>query len=188
MIHYLFKTAHFFPTHAYETVDQIDFAALRLSGVKLLLIDLDNTLADYETLVPPRTQIDFFKALSAQGFQIIIVSNNGENRVRDYCDALDLPYIARAKKPFSTGFRKALNLIDAPVKVEEVCMIGDQLLTDVLGASRLAMKSVLVEPLRKKTERWYTRLNRNMERSVLKRMKRHDSKRFEALGLSRRLP
>ena len=187
MIHYLFKTSNFFPMHVYETFEQIDFSALRLAGIKVLLIDLDNTLADYETLVPSREQIDFFNQLVAQGFNIIIVSNNSENRVRDYCIPLGQPYVARAKKPFSSGFRKALSLYGSPIDTEAVCMIGDQLLTDVLGASRMAMKSVLIDPLRKKTERWYTRLNRSMERSVLKRMKRQDAKRFDALGLSRRL-
>ncbi|TVP94800.1 MAG: YqeG family HAD IIIA-type phosphatase [Acholeplasmatales bacterium] len=187
MIHLLCKTARFFPMKAHETIEQIDFHALRAAGIKLLLVDLDNTLADYETLVPSSEQCAFFSALKAQGFATIIVSNNRESRVRDYCSKLGQPYVARAKKPLLSGFRKALRLYDAPVRADEVCMIGDQLLTDVLGASRMGFASVLVEPLRKKTERWYTRLNRSIERSLLKRMKRYDAERYSALGMSRRL-
>ena len=188
MIHYLFKPSGCFPMHAYETFEQIDFSSLRRAGVKLLLIDLDNTLADYETFKPSEKQVRLLNNIVNQGFSIVIISNNVENRVSAYCEHLRQPYIAGAKKPFLSGFRRAQQLYGTTLKPDEVCVIGDQLLTDVLGASRMGFKSVLVEPLKRKTERWYTRINRKIERHILKRMKRRNLQRFNELGLSRRLP
>lgn len=54
------------------------------------------------------------------------------------------------------------------MKNENIAVIGDQLLTDVYGANRCNMYSILVEPMKAK-DIFVTRFNRIIERKILKK-------------------
>ena len=69
-----------------------------------------------------------------QGIQVTIVSNNNEQRVKEFADPFGIPFIYSARKPIVSAF-KACDTNEC--KREEVVVIGDQLLTDVLGGNRL---------------------------------------------------
>ena len=72
----------------------------------------------------------------------MIVSNNEEPRVKSFADKLECPYVYKALKPRGTGYTKAKELMDLPC--DQIICIGDQLFTDIWGANRAGMKSVLV--------------------------------------------
>jgi len=107
--------------------------------------------------------------MKESGIIITIVSNNNENRVKQFSGPLDIQYIYEAKKPMGRAFRKALK--DMKLKKEEVVVIGDQLLTDVLGGNRSGMHTILVVPVAQ-SDGFFTRINRRIERLILNMMKR----------------
>ena len=103
------------------------------------------------------------------GFDIIVVSNNNEERVEEFCKQLNLQYVADAKKPLTHGFKKALSKLNR--KPEEAIILGDQVLTDVFGAKSLGVMSVLVKPI-SKTDAFKTRINRFFEGIIIQNLTR----------------
>ncbi len=188
MIHFFLRTKLFIPRGHYNTIYDIDFKTLYHNlGKRLLLIDLDNTLIPYDEIKASEKQKTFVKSLKAMGYEVVIVSNNRGYRVKHYADDLGVPYIASAKKPFKSGFKKALRHADAHYEKGEMLVIGDQLMTDVYGAKRSKIDVVLVKPIKKKTEKWYTRLNRYIEKKMFKKIKKKYPEVYEALKLDDRL-
>lgn len=151
-----------------ESIYQIDLAALKEAGVKGMIIDLDNTLIEWNRPLATPEVAEWLNKLR-DDFQVVIVSNNHEQRVSAFAEPLTLPYIYRARKPFQLSFQKAMKLMDlAP---DEVVVIGDQLFTDVLGGNRLNLYTILVTPVAR-TDGFWTRFNRRMERIVLNKLRK----------------
>ena len=74
-----------------------------------------------------------------------------------------------AKKPFKSGFKKALERLE--LKPEEVAVVGDQLFTDIIGARRMKMFPILVKPIDEK-DIWITKVKRPIENKIIERYKR----------------
>jgi HAD superfamily phosphatase (TIGR01668 family) len=160
----------FIPNLQVDSIYQIDLQQLQKSGVKGIITDLDNTLVGAKD---PNTnpQLDeWLKLVDELGFQIVIVSNNSELRVAAFSDAIKLPYISRAQKPFNKSFHKALKLMKLSAK--QTVVIGDQLLTDVLGGNRMGLYTILVTPFALHDESFFTRINRRIERFICRILKR----------------
>ena len=102
-------------------------------------------------------------------FRYFVVSNNTEERVKEFCKKLNLQYIAGAKKPLTIGFKRALKKLNR--KPEEAIILGDQVLTDVLGAKSFGAMSVLVKPI-SKTDAFKTRINRFFEALIIHNLTR----------------
>lgn len=66
------------------------------------------------------------------------------------------------------AFKKAMRRLE--VTASETVMIGDQLLTDVLGGNRLGLHTILVVPV-SEAEGFFTKINRRMEQRVFRWMK-----------------
>ncbi len=187
MIISMFRAQYFMPDGHYPSILDIDFEALYSKGIRLLLIDLDNTLAAYDETMPSDRIQSLIETVRKIGFDIVIVSNNSERRVRPYAEALGLKSVHRAKKPLKGGLKKAMAVAKKHVGIRKTCLIGDQLLTDVYGAKRLALSVMLVKPLKKHSEKWYTRFNRRIERRILKRLKRKYPESYQTMELEKRL-
>ena len=114
-------------------------------GVKLLLSDLDFTLAPKKQKEPDAALKRWIDSLRAGGIEFAILSNNrsGE-RVERFCKPLGIGYVGHAGKPGTRGFREALARYG--VTAEETAMLGDKLLTDTLGARRSGVLMLMVEP------------------------------------------
>ncbi|MNZ80409.1 hypothetical protein D3C78_990410 [compost metagenome] len=101
----------------------------------------------------------------SRGFQVVIVSNNNETRVGKFANPLNIPFIHAARKPAGKAFRKALGVLGLPAK--DTVVIGDQMLTDVLGGNRMGLYTILVTPISPADEGIMTRVNRRIERIAL---------------------
>jgi len=120
--------------------------ALQAGGIKLVLADLDNTLTSYEESKPSQAVRNWKSALEARGISLFVVSNSRKShRCPDYCAALGVGYIRHAGKPRVRGFQAALKQCDCVP--EEAIMVGDQIFTDIWGANRAGLTSVLVRPI-----------------------------------------
>jgi HAD superfamily phosphatase (TIGR01668 family) len=166
------------PDMYYPSIYAIDLALLRHKGIKSLIVDLDNTLV--EATCPNATPklMEWLAEVRKHGFRIMIVSNNTKTRVAQFAHPLEIPYIHTAKKPLSLSFRRALQILET--KADETAVIGDQLLTDVLGGNRMGLHTILVVPI-SEVEGFFTRLNRRIEKLVFRWMKKRGILSWEEL-------
>lgn len=127
-----------------------DYAAvtadfLRAQHIRLLLTDLDYTLAPKSVREPDDEVRAWLAALKEGGITVVILSNNrNPRRVQRYCESLGIDFVGHAGKPRRRGYRRAMEKFDAAP--EETAMLGDKLLTDVLGAQCSGVLSLMVEP------------------------------------------
>jgi len=157
------------PNHIVSSFFEIDPAFFKQRGFKGLIADLDNTLVPAETGLATPELVKWLNGLKDEGLRVMIVSNNHRRRVAKVADALDIPYISRARKPARRAFRQALEHLQ--LKPAETVMLGDQLLTDVFGGNRLGLYTILVRPI-SPVEKWGTRVNRLAEGWILQQLKR----------------
>lgn len=133
------------PDGVYESYQQITPELLQSRGIRLLLSDLDYTLAPKSVSRPDQAVRDWLGRLHAAGIRVMILSNNrSPARVERFCRDLGIDYVGHAGKPSPRGYRQAME--KAGVTPGETAMLGDKLLTDVLGANRSGVWAVMVEP------------------------------------------
>lgn len=131
----------------YGAIYDIDPAALKRAGIKLLLADLDNTLVPYGVAEPTRAVRDWEAALKAEGVQLFILSNNRRpTRAKIFAESLGVPFIGHAGKPKAASFHRAMEQMG--VTAQETAIVGDQLFTDILGGHNAGVGTLLVEPIR----------------------------------------
>lgn len=123
----------------------IDLNALRSMGVRALMFDLDNTLTRWNKYEFSPELIVWMDECRELGFNVCICSNNHAERIEPVAQALGMQYIAEAGKPGGVAYTRACALLNAPP--ERIAAVGDQLMTDVLGAKRSGLRAVLVNPI-----------------------------------------
>ena len=134
-----------------RSIFDIEPAALARRGIRLLLADLDNTLAPYGEPEPTQAVRDWAAALGEQGITLFVLSNNRHpERPRRFSQALGVPFLGHAGKPKPGGFRRAMEQMSCTP--EQTAIVGDQLFTDVYGANRAGIYGILVKPINPKEE------------------------------------
>ena len=96
----------FLPTMIADTVTDLTPQLLRQRGIRLLMLDFDNTIVPYTTSHPTREVSDWLHLMKDSDIQLCVVSNSRKHRVKIFCKAWDIPCITQAKKPFSEGIRR----------------------------------------------------------------------------------
>lgn len=138
---------------------------LKENNIKALILDVDNTLLDFDLKIIDGLE-DWGKTMKENEIKCIILSNsNKETKVKMVADLLGIEYIKFAMKPLKRGFKMAQKRLEIPN--ENIAAIGDQIFTDVIGANRMKMFSILVKPLAEK-DLWMTRFKRPIEELVIK--------------------
>lgn len=133
-------------------------------GFTSVLLDVDNTILSRATHDVPRDAGVWLARARDAGITFCLVSNNWHEGVYQLANRLSLPIVAKAVKPLPPAFLRALNKIHA--KRESTVVIGDQLVTDVMGAHLIGMKAYLLAPLVEQ-DLPHTLLLRNFERLVI---------------------
>lgn len=164
------------PSDYVTSIFDIDYKQLQKQGIKSLFFDLDNTIIAYDETELSEKHIAFFNKLKKE-FKLVIISNSGYQRVSKALHQLDVFYVYHSAKPTKIGLKKALNMVQT--KKDETILIGDQLMTDVLGASRFGITSILVKAVKRKSDRLMTRINRLFEKAVLKKIMRKEPALYE---------
>lgn len=135
------------PRGVYPSVTDISPQALAEKGVRLVLADLDNTLAAYKVTEPPAQVRAWKEALEASGVQLFLLSNSRKpGRAQKFAEKLGIPYQGRSGKPKRAGYLRAMERMGAGP--EQTVMVGDQIFTDTLGANNAGVTPLLVEPIR----------------------------------------
>lgn len=160
----------FVPNEYHKTIHDIDLVKLYDQGIRLILTDLDNTLVGYDTPLPTAEIIAFKAKVEALGMKLEIISNNNENRVKLFAEHLGVAYSHNMKKPLKKHYRKFLRQYPP----HQIAIIGDQIMTDVIGGNRMGFYTILVDCLNQQNELKRTKFNRMIERKILKRYKIKD--------------
>lgn len=159
------------PDKYFKSIYDINYKALKRSGIKCLIFDLSNTLESENTKSPSRKVKDLFEDLKEMGFKLIIMSNNFKKEVTPFKELLCVDSCYLAFKPLKRKYKKILNIFN--YSVHEVACIGDQLFFDILGANKMKFTSILVNPI-SADEFAVAKLNRKIENMFIKRLTEKD--------------
>lgn len=163
----------FVPEYRFETFDMASAEFLSSSGIKGIILDIDNTLEPYEHPHPGEHVITWLQSLSEFGIKAAIVSNNGKERVELFNKNLGLPAYYKAKKPFKKNLLRAMG--DMGTIPEETALMGDQVFTDVWAAHNAKITAILVPPINDKKD-LFTRFKRLLERPIIKKYEKRKNK------------
>ncbi len=186
MIHIFLKTKKFIPNEFHQSFFEIDFKKLYKQGKRLILTDLDNTLITYADHLPTKEILDKFNELKKIGFEIVVISNNVHSRVSKFLEGTNYKGLGNSRKPLLVGLRRAMKLAEKEYTHSQAVIIGDQLMTDIYCANRFHSYSILVNPILRRTEKWYTKLNRRIELKMLKKIEKKYSEVYKSLKLDMR--
>lgn len=160
----------FLPDLAIDSYAQLDLAALKKRGIRLLLCDIDNTLACHtDTHCRPQA-VKFLKAVQKQGIDVVLFTNNTKkhaNRVMNGCPDFVMHWLCCKPLPFSFWFE----MIRYRLKPSQVAVMGDQLFTDMLGGHLAGAFTILSSPLYE-DEPKDTQLMRHLEKPVFARLEK----------------
>ena len=152
------------PDESVARVTEIDSARLMSQGFEAMLLDLDNTLLPWQSMVVPDDVREWLDRARSLGTKLCIVSNtHNPRRLRKIAEELGVQSLDRALKPRRRGFARAAEMVGSPR--ERTVVVGDQILTDILGGNRAGMHTILVKPMHPR-EFIGTKFSRLIERLI----------------------
>lgn len=163
-----------YPNLYLKKVEEITIETLIKNKIKLLILDVDNTLIDYYKNLSENV-INWAKDMRGQGIKLYILSNtNNKEKVKEVAEKLNVQYKHFAMKPLKKGFK----YIQKQMKIEpeNIAVVGDQIFTDIYGGNRSKMFTILVEPIDDKKDYWYTAWKRPIENKIKRRYETKEGK------------
>ena len=139
----------FYPKEEISSVYDINYKELYNKGIRALIYDIDNTLVKHGAKANEHI-VELFYIIHNMGFKTILLSNNSKERVESFANEVGSDYIAKAGKPGRKAYVSAMEKLGSGK--EDTVFIGDQLFTDIYGANRTGLYSILVKPIDKKEE------------------------------------
>jgi phosphatidylglycerophosphatase GEP4 len=140
------------PTWRCKSLLLLDTTLLKHHGIKCILLDKDNTITEHkQNVVSPEMKQKLMEL--KQDFDVSIVSNR-EGSKKDVSFALatefeqivEIPIVRHGStKPF-------LPFPSLNYKRNEICVIGDRILTDVVFGNRNGTTTCLLDPISNKYE------------------------------------
>ncbi len=118
---------------------------LRSRGIKLLMLDFDNTIVPYTTSTPTEAMDQWLRDMAASEIKLCVVSNSHKDRVKIFCSKYGIDCITHANKPFPKGIKECLNKYQ--ISASECALVGDQIFTDTMGANGCGVTSILVKAI-----------------------------------------
>ena len=155
----------FMPDYFFRRIWDISSDDIKTIGAKLLILDVDNTLAKHNEAIPHKQAKKWVELVQATSTKLVILSNNHDGRVEKFAKKLGLSHVGNARKPLGIGFRRVMREFGA--LKPEMAIIGDQIYTDVLGGNLFGITTVLVLPIEPEHTRFF-RFKRAMEKPFLK--------------------
>lgn len=142
------KARGLIPDYVVDSVFNIDFRGLQTLGIRCLVLDVDHTLVSYRVHVLDDTMRDFLLDQKSRGYiEKIFLASNSTRNLNAIADSIGAsvmqPHFAR--KPAGAYFKKLQRMLE--YRPQEVVMVGDKLLTDILGGNRAGFVTVLVTPI-----------------------------------------
>lgn len=143
--------SRFYPNAYIEDVYSINYEELYDIGYRGIIFDIDNTLVPHGKESNEAVD-DLFVRLHNIGFKTLLLSNNSDSRINQFNANINTLYIHNANKPSPKSFVDALNILE--MNKQNTLVIGDQIFTDILGANRAGIKSILVKYIGYYNKEW----------------------------------
>lgn len=159
----------YIPDLHYQNIFAIPYFSLKEKGIRNLLFDLDNTIAKAHEKTVSYDTLQLFCHLKKEGFSIVIVSNSPKRRVALFASLLEVPVSAMSLKPFPIGFKRVFSKHHFIKR--ETAMIGDQILTDIVGGNTFGIMTILVTPI-SSHDFFLTKVNRYFENRIIKKLEK----------------
>lgn len=154
-----------YPKKYFEKVTDITYEFLKENNIQGLILDVDNTLLDFDLNIIDGLK-PWYDGMKENGIKCMILSNsNKTQKVKMVANLMKIPFVKFATKPLKRGFKIAQKILEIPN--ENIAVVGDQIFTDVIGANRSKMFSILVKPIAEK-DLLITRFKRPIENLVIK--------------------
>ena len=154
-----------------KSIYTIDYSKLLNRGIKCILFDLDNTIVSPFSSEAPKKAKELFTGLKQKGFKIVIFTNSPKIRLKGFKNFFGVDGVSSACKPFTGKLRRLLK--EYGYAVNEVAIIGDQLMTDIKVGNKVGITTILVNPVSEK-DFIFTKIHRFSERRKMKKLKDHD--------------
>lgn len=162
----------FTPNYYIHRYDALSVDYLKKHGIELLLCDIDNTLVPHDVADADEEAKAFLKQILDAGIKVVFVSNNVEERVSRFAKCFDLPYYPFALKPLPKTYWKVLKDFGYKgKKKQKVAVLGDQMMTDVLGAKLSGLHVILTNQVVER-DLTCTKWNRKLENIVFYLLKK----------------
>ena len=139
----------FFPDERKESSYEIDFRFWYEKGYRGVIFDIDNTLVPHGADADEKS-IRLFGQLKELGFRTMLLSNNKCERVQRFAKPVGTDYIYKAGKPLEKNYHRAMEIMGTDPT--NTLFVGDQLFTDVWGAKRIGIHTILVNPINPREE------------------------------------
>lgn len=152
------------PTIYSKDIYSINYIKLKEQGIKLFLFDIDNTIAKTSEKTPSEKVIKLFKELKKENFKIIILTNAVPHRALRFKKSLNVDTYYLSCKPSKRNYLRIIKKYK--YKKEEIAAIGDQIYTDIKGANKLGLTSILVDQISYR-ESIFTKINRLRENKLI---------------------
>lgn len=154
-----------YPNEYFNNVREIDINFLKENNIRALILDVDNTLIDFYKKMPDGTK-QWSSRLKENGIKLCILSNsNHKEKVEKVAKELEISYFYFGLKPFKFGFKKAIKYLQE--ENNNIAVVGDQIFTDIIGANRCRLFSILVKPIQEK-DLLITKIKRPIENKIIK--------------------
>ena len=138
-----------YPDTYLDSVDDIDFEMYYKKGIRGIVSDIDNTLVPHGAPADEHI-IKVFEKIHGMGIDTCLISNNKKLRVEPFAKAVNSKFIYDAHKPSRESYKKAMELMNTDK--ESTLFIGDQIFTDIWGANRTGIETVMLKQIDKKEE------------------------------------
>lgn len=133
-----------FPTICAKSIFHIDYEVVKELGYKAVIFDIDATLVPHGADTTPEVDA-LFNKIHNMGFKTLLLSNNSDERIKHFNRHIQTDYIPMADKPDSKGYIKAIRTLAVPK--HQILVVGDQIFTDIVGANKCNLDTVLVDYL-----------------------------------------
>lgn len=138
-----------YPDTYLDSIDDIDFEMYYKKGIRGVVSDIDNTLVPHGAPADEHI-IKVFEKIHGMGIDTCLISNNKKLRVEPFAKAVNSKFIYDAHKPSRESYKKAMELMNTDK--ESTLFIGDQIFTDIWGANRTGIETVMLKQIDKKEE------------------------------------
>ena len=155
------------PDAYFNRVTDIKMDFFKDNNIKAVILDVDNTLMDLDRK-PLKNIEKWINDIKKEKIKVCIASNSiKKEKIKKIADTLEIPFIYFSTKPLKRGLKKATKILQE--KNENIAEIGDQLFTDVLGANRMRMFSILTKPIGEEKNS-IGKIKRKIEKIILKKI------------------
>lgn len=156
----------FTPDAFFQSIYDITPEFLKENGIRAIVSDIDNTLVTYDDPEPTERLLVWFKSLSDAGIKLAFISNNNGERVELFNSSLGYVSFSNAHKPCKKTMLRAIDALGEGS--EHTAALGDQILTDILAGKLCGIFTVLVPPIKDKTNLFF-KTKRLLERKTVKK-------------------